>query len=242
MLCNYSSEVKRAAFTHWAKYWYGISKSGIFFWKKESSFISRYSQNGLKTLLSCPNPSPAIVFHSFWCKNYPIVRLYIWRFQLHWESRFLQKMHFEGNHIPHWKRFQNDAQCWLIQANQNLRLLIRIWVINLKASLTHSVPGNNCIWLLLHEGAPEIIGIWSWSKTRPCLCITWLTFASCDVFNSLGAAVWIIFTFKLLLPSMVMKRVVNGSHVSEVPVRNSRTVLPGKWVLGFLARPFLNQS
>ena len=79
-------------------------------------------------------------------------------------------------------------------------------VINLKAFLTHSVPGDNCIWLLLHAGAPDIIGIWSWSKTRPCLCITWLTFASCDVFNSLGAAVWIIFAFRLLLPWKVMKR------------------------------------
>ena len=78
-------------------------------------------------------------------------------------------------------------------------------VINLKAFLTHSVPGDNCIWLLRHAGAPDIIGVWSWSKTRPCLCITWLTFASCDVFNSLGAAVWIIFAFKLLLPLKVMK-------------------------------------
>ena len=81
----------------------------------------------------------------------------------------------------------------------------RVWVINLKASLTHSVPGDSCIWLLLHAGAPEIIGIWSCSKTRPCLCITWLTFASWDVFNSLGAAVWIILIFRLLLPLMVMK-------------------------------------
>ena len=86
---------------------------------------------------------------------------------------------------------------------------IRLRVINLKAFLTHSVPGNNCIWLLLHAGAPEIIGIWSCSNTRPCLCITWLTFASWDVFNSLGAAVWIIFTFRLLLPSMVMKKAMD---------------------------------